>query len=169
MPDQWVSVQDRKSQASPKTPINFIAKECFCVFSDLASTLETLTKNFQLEWGVGVSQQLLEISLKPCAGFWGRLKCIRETTMGIVACSRCVRCTIALSTWLDPNKSIFERVSGVCSWADAKSCIDNVAPISPGVLRSRLHSISGYAACQKCFQRRWSMLSLQVSVIKCAG
>jgi hypothetical protein len=50
---------------------------------------------------------------------------------------------IAFSTWLDPNESVFEGISGVGSGSNAKASVDDIAPISPSKLRGWLNTISG--------------------------
>jgi hypothetical protein len=74
---------------------------------------------------------------------------------------------ITLSTGLDPDEGVFEGVASVSGWADTESSVFDIAPISPGELRSRLDSISGYHVLVDILKQ--SVRNPQVSVMKWAG
>lgn len=71
---------------------------------------------------------------------------------------------ITLSTGLDPDEGVFESVASVSGRADTKSSANDVAPISPGELRSRLNSVSGYHVLMNILKQ--NVIDSQVSVIK---
>lgn len=60
---------------------------------------------------------------------------------------------ITLSTWLDPDESISERVASVSGGSDSESGADNVTPISPSLLSRGLDSISGFASISRYLER----------------
>lgn len=68
-----------------------------------------------LECRVGVRQKLLEVRLEPGASLWCRLKGISVAAVVVIPRRAGVASSIALATWLDPDKSILElktRVGG---------------------------------------------------------
>lgn len=98
-----------------------------------------LMKNLQEGW-VGVDEQLLEVGLEPLTGFWGRLESIGLSAVGVVSDGRGVGGTVTLTTWLDPDISVKERISGWSIWAETESSSDSIAPISPSELTGWLLS-----------------------------
>lgn len=65
--------------------------------------------------------------------------------MGIVARSRRIRGPITLTTRLDPDKGVFQGVTGVGSRPDAEASAFHVAPVAPSLLLGGLDAI---AACK---------------------
>ena len=61
--------------------------------------------------------------------------------MGVVASSRCVAGSVTLSTRLDPDERVDQRVAGVGGRADTETSADDVAPVTPSLLASGLLSI----------------------------
>ena len=130
-----------------------------------------------LEGGVGVGQELLKVSLKPSSSFWSRLESCSSAAGSIVSdcggvgsslcqvnfmllLSRIFRTHIALSTWLDPDKSVLDGGSGVCCWADTESSTLDVAPVSPCLLAGRLLSIASCIMLENvCICQRFTKLT----------
>jgi hypothetical protein len=73
-----------------------------------------------------------------------RLKGIRVTAVGIVSCSGGVGGSVALSTWLNPDEGILERITSVGGWTDTETGSDNIAPITPSLLSGWLNTVTGY-------------------------
>jgi hypothetical protein len=71
---------------------------------------------------------------------------------------------ITFSARLDPNESVLEGVSGVSGGTDTESSANDVAPIAPGILFSRLYSISSYISIS--LVQIISVRNVQVSVMK---
>lgn len=91
---------------------------------------------------VCVGEELLEVSLEPGTGLWGGLESIRETAVVVVAWRGGVGGTVALATWLDPDKGIDETVTSGCRWCDTEASADGIAPITPGCLSGRLLAVA---------------------------
>lgn len=91
---------------------------------------------------VGINKQLLEIRLEPGPRLGRRLQRIRISTVGIVARAGAVRSAIALTTGLNPDKSIEQWVAGVSTGARTKARADDIAPVAPGLLLGGLHAVA---------------------------
>lgn len=62
--------------------------------------------------------------------------------MRIVSCSSGITRAITLSTRLNPDEGVLERIAGVGSRAHAKASADDITPVSPRELRGRLHAVA---------------------------
>lgn len=60
--------------------------------------------------------------------------------MRIVARSARIARSIALSTRLDPDNSVDQRIASICRRTRAKPSAFDIAPIAPGLLLRRLHA-----------------------------
>lgn len=62
--------------------------------------------------------------------------------MVVVASRAGVGSTVTLSTGLDPDEGVSERVAGVGGGADTEPSADDVAPVAPGLLLGGLDTVS---------------------------
>lgn len=101
---------------------------------------QTIDREQCLESRVGVPEQHLKVSLEPGASLRSGLEGVRVTAVSIVTSGAGVAGAIALSTRLDPDDGVDERVAGVGGRAHAKARVLHIAPVAPGLLAGRLHS-----------------------------
>ena len=95
-----------------------------------------------LKGRVSILQELRKVSLEPRSCLWRGLKGIREATVVVVSGCRGVRSTVALSTGLDPDKSILESIASVGRGADTEASADDVAPVTPCLLLGGLDTVT---------------------------
>lgn len=119
---------------------NYVTRKPFLPNLRGQTIFQTTDREQRLESRVGVLEQHLKVSLEPGASLRSGLECIRVATVSIVTSSAGVAGAITLSTRLDPNDGVDERVAGVGGWAHAKAGVLHIAPVAPGLLARRLHS-----------------------------
>ena len=89
-----------------------------------------LNSTHHLKGGVGVGQELLEVSLEPLSSLRSGLEGVLKTTVEIVALSGLVGGSVRLATGLNPDEGINELIAGLGSGADTESSVDDVAPVT---------------------------------------
>lgn len=85
----------------------------------------------RLERRLGVLDERNEVVLVPGTSLGRGLVRIVLAAVAVVAGSGGVGGTIRLTTGLNPDESISERVAGAGGWADTETGTGNVAPVTP--------------------------------------
>lgn len=80
--------------------------------------------------------------LEPSPSLRCRLQRITISTMGIVTRSRRVGGPITLTTGLDPDKGVFQLVSGVGCRPNTETSAFHVAPVTPSLLLGWLDAVA---------------------------
>lgn len=64
--------------------------------------------------------------------------------MGIVSSGRAIGGAIALAPRLHPDEGVDERIAGVGGRALAKACVNDIAPVTPGLLARGLFAVAAW-------------------------
>jgi hypothetical protein len=82
--------------------------------------------NLSSQSGVGILEQLLEVSLEPSAGFRSWLQGIGIAAVGIVSGRRRVRSAVRFTARLDPDDGIDQWVASVRGRAGTEARVDHL-------------------------------------------
>ena len=106
----------------------------------------------RLERGLSVLDELLEVGLVPGTSLGSGLEGVFLSAVRIVAGGAGIRSTVRLTTGLNPDEGVDERVAGGASGADTETGTLDVAPVTPllaeasdGVAASIDDGLAGHA------------------------